>query len=71
MNPEIAFKLIFRLMLFCMAVHVMVYLWVISINNPDWCSRRITNNSVYLDLNPPYKLWNDTWKAKEIFWCGL
>ena len=74
MDPDTTFKFIFRLMLFCIFVHVVVYFWVISQNDLIWCSRKITIDDFESSyLRPPFKYnnWNHNWKGKEKFWCGL
>ena len=73
MNPDIFFKFVFRLMVLCILVHVIVYFWAISQVDLNWCSRRITKEDIEnFDLNPPFKLnvWNYSWESKEQFWCG-
>ncbi len=72
MDPDTAFKVIFRLMLFCILIHVTVYLWAMSMNDLSWCSRRITKTDL-ANLTPPFKrdLWNYTWTSKEQLWCGF
>ena len=74
MDPAIAFKFIFRLMVLCIVIYIVVYLWVISKSDPNWCTKRITKSDwIELQNKPPFKqnLWSYRWNSKEWFWCGL
>ena len=74
MDPAIAFKFIFRLMVLCIVIYIVVYLWVITKSDSNWCTKRITKSDwIELQHNPPFKqnLWSYRWNSKELFWCGL
>ena len=74
MDPAIAFKFIFRLMVLCIVIYAVVYLWVITKSDLNWCTKKITKSDwIILKNKPPFKwnVWSYRWNSKEQFWCGL
>ena len=74
MEPAIVFKSIFRLMVLCIVIYVLVYLWVITKSDLSWCTKKISKSDwINIEYKPPFKwyLWDYRWNSKEQFWCGL
>ena len=74
MDPAIGFKFIFRLMVLCIVIYVVVYLWAITKSDLNWCTKKIAKTDwINVKNKPPFKwnLWNYRWNSKEQFWCGL